>query len=478
VTTASQVQQHGSESAISPTVLDKASLEGFAEGFRGALIQPGDGGYESARRVFNGMIDRRPALIARCTGVADVIAAVNFARENELLVAVRGGGHSVPGYGTCDSGIVIDLSSMRDIRVDPVARTARAQGGVTWGEFDRETQIFGLAVTGGRVSTTGIAGLTLGSGSGWLERRLGYTCDNLLSADVVLADGRFVTASESENADLFWGLRGGGGNFGVVTEFELRVHDVGPIVLGGMLLWPRERAAEVLHVWRALMEEAPDELGTGFAFITAPPEPFVPEHLRGQPAVGILVCYAGDVAAGQEAIGPLRQLGPDLDLVQPMPYTVVQTLIDAPNQPGFQNYWKAEFLPELSNDAVDVLVERAALIRSPLTQLYIEPLGGAVARVGGDDTALGNRSARYAFHCETMWADPAEADTHIAWARGFAEAMQPFAVPGVYLNFTSDQEQEERVRSSYGPKYERLAELKRRYDQDNFFSLNPNIRPA
>ncbi|MDQ4126486.1 MAG: FAD-dependent oxidoreductase, partial [Actinomycetota bacterium] len=321
--------------------LEEPAIQGLAANFRGELIRPDDDGYDSARAVFNAMIDRRPALIARCTGVADVIAAVNFARANELVVAVRGGGHSVPGYAVCDGGIVIDLSPMKGVWVDPEARTARAQAGLTWGEFDRETQQFGLAVTGGRVTHTGIAGQTLGSGSGWLERKYGLTCDNLLSAEVVTADGQFLKASEEENEDLFWGLRGGGGNFGIVTSFEYRLHPVGPIVLGGMLLYSFSKAKELLHFWRDFIEEAPDELSVTPAILTAPPAPFVPELLKGQLAAGLIVCYAGPPEEGGEVVGPLREFGPpEVDLVQPMPYTVVQTLVDPANPPGRRNYWK------------------------------------------------------------------------------------------------------------------------------------------
>jgi len=458
--------------------LEEAAVHEFAAGFRGELIRPGDDGYDDARAVFNGMIDRHPAVIARCTGVADVISAVNFARENDLSVAVRGGGHSVPGYAVCEGGIVIDLSPMKGIWVDPEARTARAQAGVTWGEFDRETQAFGLATTGGRVTHTGIAGLTLSSGSGWLERKYGLTCDNLISAEVVTANGEFVKASEEENEDLFWGLCGGGGNFGVVTSFEYRLHPVGPIVVGGILLHPFSRAGELLKFWRDYMEEAPDELGAAPAFVTAPPAPFVPEHLKGQPVAGLIVFYAGSPEEGEEWVRPLKEFGPpEVDLVGPMPYTVVQTLIDPGNPPGRSNYWKAENMAQLSDEAIDTLVIHAARMTSPFTQVVLEPKGGAISRVADDEMAIGGRDATHAVYLFSMWEDPAGSETHIAWTREFMEAMEPFTTPGISLNFASELG-ENQVMAFYGPKkYERLVALKDKYDPTNLFRLNQNIKP-
>ena len=458
--------------------LQEAAIQGFAADFRGEIIRRGDDGYDAVRAVFNAMFDRHPALIACCTGVADVIAAVNFARENELVVAVRGSGHSVPGYGVCDGGIVIDLSPMKGIRVDPDARTVHAQAGVTWGEFDRETQVFGLAVTGGRVTHTGISGLTLGSGSGWLERKYGLTCDNLISADVVTADGRFLKASEAENEDLFWGLRGGGGNFGIVTSFEYRLHPVGPILLGGMLLYSFSRAGELLRFWRDYMETAPDELGGATAFLTAPPAPFVPEHMKGQIVVGLIICYAGPPEEGKEWVQPFKELGPEVDLVQPMPYTVIQTLLDPGSPPGRNNYWKAENLDGLGDEAIDTIVTHAARMTSPFTHVVVQPMGRAISRVGEDESALGGRDAAYALHALSMWENPAESDTHIAWTREFLEALEPFSTPGISLNFTSDQS-EDKLKASFGSgKYERLVALKNEYDPTNLFRLNQNIKPS
>jgi FAD/FMN-containing dehydrogenase len=459
--------------------LEETAIQEFAANFRGELIRPGDEGYDDARTVFNSMIDRHPALIARCSGVADVIAAVNFARENELVVAVRGGGHSVPGYAVCEGGIVVDLSPMKGVWVDPDTHTARAQAGVTWGEFDRETQQFGLATTGGRVTHTGIAGLTLGSGSGWLERKLGLTCDNLISVELVTADGQFLKASESENDDLFWGLRGGGGNFGVATSFEYQLHPIGPIVLGGMVLHPFSRAKELLRFWRDYLDTAPDEVGTAPAIFTAPPAPFVPEDMKGQLVAGLIVCYAGSPEEGEEWIRPLKEFGPpEVDLVQPMPYTVVQSLLDPSQPPGRRNYWKAENMNELSDEAIETLVDYAATLASPFSFVVLEPKGRAISRVEEDETAYGGRDAAHSLYAFSMWENPAEDEANITWTREFMRAMEPFITPGISLNFTSDQDQE-KVKDFFGRngKYQRLISLKNKYDSNNLFRLNQNIKP-
>ena len=459
--------------------LDETIFQEFRANFRGELVRSRDDGYDAARVVFNGMIDRRPVLIARCAGVADVIAAVNFARDNDLQVAIRGGGHSVPGYAVVEGGVVIDLSLMKGVWVNPEARTARAQAGLTWGELDRETQVFGLAVTGGRVSDTGIAGLTLGGGSGWIERKLGFTADNLISADVVTSDGRFVRASEEENEDLFWGLKGGGGNFGIVTSFEYRLHPVGPIVLGGMLMYPADQAGDVLRFYRDFIETAPDELGGGCAFVTAPPEPFVPEPVQGKQVLAVIVSYVGSIEEGEQAIRPLKEaLPPAVDMVQPMPYTTLQSMIDPGNPPGMQNYWKAGFLSELPDEAIDTFINSALRVTSPLTSVLLMPMGGTIARVPDEATPLGLRDATYNFHAITMWADPAEPEKHIRWAREIEEAMRPWTSERTYLNFIGD-EGEERVRTAYDPdKYRLLVALKDKYDPTNLFRLNQNIRPT
>jgi FAD/FMN-containing dehydrogenase len=448
-------------------------------GFEGELLSPGESGYDEARAVFNGMIDRHPALIAVCRATADVVAAVNLAREHGLPLSVYGGGHGVTGAAVCDDGICVDLRGMKGISVDPEARTVRAEAGLNWGELDTATQEHGLAVTGGRVPDTGIAGLALGSGSGWLERKLGFTCDNLLATEVVTADGRVVTASATENPELFWGLRGGGGNFGIVTTFHLQLHPIGPIVLGGMLVWPAPMAGEVVRFWRDFMQSAPDEVGSALAFITAPPADFVPEPVRGHPILGAICCYAGAVEDGEAAFAPLREFGPPpLDLLQPMPYVQVQKLIEEANPRGRRNYWSADFLSELPDEAVDTLVEHATNPVSPFSQMLLLPGGGAIARVPEDATAFGQRNAPFNTHYLSVWEDPAEDDRNIAYTKAIATAMKPWTTGRAYLNFLGD-EGAGRVEAAFGPeKYARLQALKREWDPQNLFRHNQNITPA
>lgn len=449
------------------------------DGFSGELVRPDDESYDAARQVFNGMIDRRPVLIARCSTAEDVAAIVNLAREEDLPLSIYGGGHGVTGSAVVDAGICIDLRPMKGIAVDPAARVVRAEGGLTWGELDAATQEHGLAVTGGRVTDTGIAGLALGSGSGWLERKLGYTCDNLVRAEVVAADGRQVVASEEENADLFWGLRGGGGNFGVVTAFHFRLHPVGPIVLGGMLMYPAAMAPDLVRFYRDYMLSAPDELGSGLAFITAPPADFVPEPVRGQPVVGVIVCYVGPVEEGEELLRPLREFGPPgVDLVQPMPYVAVQQMLDPASPKGMQNFWTADFLAELPDEAVDVLVEHATRPVSPLTQILLVPMGGALARVDEEAMAFGQRAARWNTHYLSMWPDPATSEENIAYTRAIAGAMKPWTTGRAYLNFIGD-EGKDRVEAAFGAeKYARLQGLKDKWDPGNLFRHNQNIPPS
>jgi len=452
-------------------------LQRFKANFGGEVLLPGDGGYDAARTVFNAMIDRRPAVIARPIDTADVQRAVRFAREHDLVVSVKGGGHSAPGYAVCDDGLMIDLSLMKAVKVDPRARVAVAEAGVNWGEFDAATQEHGLAVTGGRVPGTGIAGLTLGSGSGWLERKLGYTVDNMIGAEVVTADGNALHASESENADLFWGLRGGGGNYGVVTRFEYRLHQIGPIVYGGMLVFSRDRAADIIRAYRDFMEGAPDDVGGAAALLTAPPEPFVPAELQGKPALGMVICYSGEPEQGEQAIKPLLDMGPVLRMVAPMPYVAVQGLLEAANPPGLQNYWKADMYPELPDAAIDGLVSSAAQPPSPFTTIIIQPLGGAVHRVPDDASAMGWRGAKWALHILGMWESPAENDGQIAWVRNVADTLKPYAQKGTYLNYLMD-EGAQRVEESFGAQYERMVALKNKYDPTNFFRMNQNIKPT
>ena len=448
-------------------------------GFKGAVLRPDDEGYDDARRVFNGMIDRRPAVIARCTDGDDVAVVVNLARENDLPLSIYGGGHSVTGSAVVDAGICADLRGMKGIAVNPDARTVRAEAGLTWGEFDAATQEHGLAVTGGRVSDTGIAGLALGSGSGWLERKLGFTCDNLIRAEVVTADGRHVVASEDENADLFWGLRGGGGNFGIVTAFHFRLHPVGPILLAGMLMYPTQMAGDVVRFYREFMLGAPDEVGGALVFITAPPEDFVPEPVRGQPVVGITVVYVGPVEEGQEVLRPLLEFGPPgVAMVQPMPYVALQRMIDPANPKGMQNYWSADFLADLPDEAVDALVEHATKPVSPLTQIILVRGGGAIARVDDEATAFGQRDAPWNIHFLSIWPDPSENERNIAYTRAIATAMKPWAVGRVYLNYIGD-EGLGRVEAAFGPeRYARLQALKAKWDPTNLFRHNQNIPPA
>jgi FAD/FMN-containing dehydrogenase len=458
-------------------VIDAAAQE-LEGSFTGRLMTPESPGYEDARRVFNAMIDRRPAVIAQCSGVSDVMAALKLARDSGLEVSVRGGGHSVSGHAVCDGGVVVDVSPMKGVWVDPEARTAHAQAGLTWGELDRETQAFGLAVTGGRVPDTGVAGLTLGGGSGWIERKYGFTVDSLLSVDLVTADGRFVKASADENAELFWALRGGGGNFGVVTSFEFALHEVGPIVFGGMMLFPIDAAVDLMKAYRAFMVDAPSEICGCCAILCAPPEEFVPEEVRGRPVFGLIVCYVGPVEAGERAFAPLREWGPALDMTQPMPYTVVQQLIAPGNPPGMEHYWKAGFLKELTDDAIDTFVSHSVDVCSPLTANLMLPLGGAVARVAEHATPLPYRDAGWNYHVLSQWADPADRERNIEWTRAFDRAMAGHAEAGVYVNFGSELGQSV-IEASFGPEgYARLVAVKDEYDPDNVFRNNTNIPPS
>jgi FAD/FMN-containing dehydrogenase len=449
------------------------------KGFRGELITAEDTGYDQARAVWNGVIDRFPRLIARCRGTADVIAAVRFAREQDLEIAIRGGGHNVAGTAVCDDGIVIDLSAMRAVEVDPAGRKARVQGGALWGDVDHETQVHGLATTGGIVSHTGVAGLTLGGGLGTLMRKHGLTVDNLLAADVVTAEGEQVHASDDEHPDLFWALRGGGGNFGVVTSFEFRLHPVGPVVLSGPLLWEATDTDRVLRLYRDFIDDAPDELGTIVRFGTAPPLPDIPEDLRWRPVMIVSVCWSGSVADGDEVLRPLREHGaPLLDLVGPTPYVDYQSGVDSTVQHGWNYYWKSTHLPELSDALIDVIAEQAFDASSPRSYAVIFHLGGAVSRVAEGATAFGNRKASHAMTMDGVWQsgeDRGEHDT--AWVQRFYSALDRFRA-GVYVNFLAGDERPDRIREAYGDDvYERLRDVKTKYDPGNVFHHNQNIRP-
>jgi hypothetical protein len=451
------------------TVLDGAIVQGFRASLRGNLLCPTDEGYEDARTIWNGMIDRRPALIVRCAGATDVITAVNFARDHSLLVSVRGGGHNVAGLAVCHGGLMIDLSRMKGIRVDPARRTARAEPGITWAEFDRETQAFGLATTGGFMSTTGIAGLTLGGGLGYLMRRFGLACDNLLSVDIVTADGQLRRASTTEHPDLFWGLRGGGGNFGIVTSFEYRLHPVGPTVLGGLLIHPIAAAKEALQFYREFTPTAPEELTIYTGFATSP---------EGHPVVASIVCYSGPLEQGEAVIGPLRKFGtPVADMVGPMSYMALQDLSREMFPPGRLNYWKSSFVYDLSDQAIETMIGQFAGVPSPFSQAALEQLGGAVSRIGKDETAFSERSAPYSLIIVSAWTDPAENDKNIRWTREFWEAMRPYESEAVYVNYL-DSDEQDRVRAVYGETYERLVALKNTYDPTNLFRHNQNIKPT
>ena len=453
------------------TTLREATVTDFKKGLRGELVLPNDPGYNEARTLWNAMIDKRPALIARCAGVSDVINSVNFARANNLLVAVRGGGHSFPGNSVCDGGIVIDLSRMKSVRVNPARQTARAEPGVKWGEFDRETQAFGLATTGGTLSDTGIAGLTLGGGIGWVCRKHGLTVDNLRSVDIVTADGQFRTASATEDPELFWGVRGGSGNFGVVTSFEYQLHPVGP-VLAGMVIHPLEKARAALQFYQDFVSAAPDELMTGAGLLTSP---------EGNPVLAIIACYSGPIDAGEKVVRPLREFGPPLaDHIAPISYIQAQGMLDAAFPPGRRNYIKTNFFNSLDDDAIGTMVDRFRRVPSPYSMLALFQLGGAAGRVGKDETAFYHRDAGYHMFLASIWEDAASDVENIRWVRETWDAIRPFAANGVYVNEMGDErESEARIREAYGPTtYQRLVALKNKYDPTNFFRLNPNIKPT
>jgi hypothetical protein len=450
------------------TMVQAPTFQAFQASVRGAIIRPGEAHYDSARKTWNAMIDKHPAVITRCTGVADVIAAVRFARDHDLLAAVRGGGHSLPGFSVCQGGMVIDLSPMKGLWVDPSKRAAVAQAGLTWGEYDRETQAFGLASNGGVISTTGIAGLTLGGGIGWLMRKYGLACDHLRSVDVVTADGQFLTASAMEHPDLFWGLRGGGGNFGIATSFEYQLHPVGP-VLAGMVIHPVARARDVLRFYREFTPTAPDEL-TSYVFMLTTPE--------GVPVVAIMCCYCGDLSAGERVLQPLRTFGPPLaDEVKPMPYQALQSLLNDAYPAGLYSYYKSHNLSRISDELIDTMIDCFARVPSPMSALGFEQFGGAVRRVGVEDTAFRHRDVAYDIAILGEWADQATSAVNVQWVRDVASVTAPFSTGGVYVNFLGE-EGEDQVKAAYGSHYQRLVALKRKYDPANFFHLNQNIKPT
>jgi FAD/FMN-containing dehydrogenase len=453
--------------------LEETAVQELASSLRGVLLRPGDADYEQARQVYNGMIDKHPALMVRCLDVADVIVAVNFARQHQLTPAVRGGGHSGPGLGTYDGGLVIDLSGMKGIRVDPSARTVRVEGGCTWGEVDHATHAFGLATPSGFISTTGVGGLTLGGGIGYLSRTLGLTLDNLLSVDMVLADGSFVTANAEEHADLFWAVRGGGGNFGVVTSFLFQLHPIST-VYGGPMFWPMEQAADLLKFWRDFILNAPEEINGWFGFVTVPPAPLFPEQFHLQKMCVIVWCSTAPLEQAEELFKPIRAFStPAMDFAGPIPWPVLQSLFDAVYPAGLQWYWKADFFTNLSDKAIDLHVKYG----TQLPTMHLYPINGAVHRAGASDTAFSFREANFAEVIVGVDPDPANNERMIQWARDYWMALHPYSAGGGYINMMMD-EGADNVKAAYRDNYARLAQIKAKYDPSNLFHVNQNITPS
>lgn len=457
--------------------LDKSNLDELRTHFRGDLVVPGDNNFDEVRQIWNAMIDRKPALIARCKSPGDVVAAVRFGRQHDLLVSVRGGGHNIAGNAICDEGMLIDLSLMKEIRVDPDAGEVSVEPGCTLGDLDGATQAHGLAVPVGINSTTGVAGLTLGGGFGWLSRKHGLTVDNLLAADVVLSDGTQVRASEQENPDLFWGLRGGGGNFGIVTSFEFSLHAVGPEVLSGLIVFPFDQAKTVLTRYASFTETIPDELNIWMVTRKAPPLPFLPEEVHGKEIVALAIFYAGDPAEGEKLIEPVREFGDSLgEHIGVQPFTDWQQAFDPLLTPGARNYWKSHNFLSLGEGVIDTIIDYAGKLPSAQTEIFIGMLGGQVSRVEPDAMAYSSRDVQYVMNVHCRWESPTEDETCIAWAREFFNKSKPFASAGAYINFMT-QDEAERVEFAYGTAYDRLVDLKKKYDPTNFFRMNQNIRP-
>ena len=462
------------------TTLDEEATQAFAEKLRGDLLHAGHDGYEEARLVWNGLIDKRPALIARCIGTGDVIDAVNFARENDLLVAIRGGGHNVAGNAVCDAGLVIDCSLMKGIQVDPVERTAHVQPGADWGDLDKETQLHGLVTPGGQVSMTGVAGLTLGGGMGYLRRKWGLSCDNLLSAEIVTADGQVLTANENEHPDLFWAVRGGGGNFGVVTSFEFRLHPLGPEIYGALTIYPFEEVASVLRNWRDFALEVPDEVTCDAYIWGMPPLPEVPAEMHWAPVVILAGLYAGPAEEGERLLQPVGEMGTPLaDMSARQPYVAMQSDLDALFADGQLYYWKSLFADRLSDEVIDEVVALAAEKPSPQCLFALRSLGGAMGRVPEEATAYGNRDALFNISIDNTWQDPARTDEMIAWTRATWADLRELTGGGVYVNFAGFGEEENMLaRAAYGRNYERLQQIKAKYDPNNLFRMNQNIPPS
>ena len=437
-------------------------------------IGPGDASYDEQRALFNSMIDKRPRLIASCETTADVKSALDRARREGLEVAIRSGGHSVAGQSTNDNGLVIDVRAMKGVEIDPERRRARVAGGCTWAEFDAAAQQHGLATTGGRVSTTGVAGLALGGGSGWLERKHGLACDNLVAVEMVTADGREIRADESQHQDLLWASKGGGGNFGVVTALEFALHPVGPTILGGLMAWPGDAAGQISRAYRDWADVAPDELGSGLVLLSGPQEEFIPPHLQNQPMVAIAVMWSGDIDEGTDFMEPLRMFEPDLDLVGPMPYAELQSMIDDP--PGLRQYWSADYHDSFPDEALEIYLDTGANRASPITQHLLLPWGGVLSDIDEDSTPLAQRHARWVTHPFATWEDAADDAANISWVKDYRAAIAPYTTGGVYLNFIGD-EGSERISAAFGAKLDRLAAIKAEYDPGNIFAGNQNIRP-
>ncbi len=460
------------------TTIGQEAIDALASSLRGDLLTAESAGYDDARSIWNAMIDKRPGLIVRCAGAADVIRAVNFSSEHELLVAVHGVGHNIAGNAVCDGGIMISLAGMKSVHVDPAARTVRVEPGVTLGDLDNETQAHGLATPVGINSTTGIGGLTLGGGFGWLSRKFGMTIDSLISADVVTASGDLVKASADDNADLFWGIRGGGGNFGVVTSFEFQCHPVGPEILSGLIVHPFSDAREVFNYYREFTAQAPDDLSVWVVMRKAPPLPFLPEEVHGTEVVILAAMYAGDMAEGEKALASLRAHGnPIADVISPHQFTAFQAAFDPLLTPGVRNYWKSHDFLELSDDLLDKLIEFVGTLPDPQCEVFIAQMGGATNRIGADSTAYRHRDAEYIMNVHGRWDNAADDDRCIAWCRELFDASTPYATGGVYVNFMTEEEQQ-RVQEAYGDSYDRLVQLKNKYDPKNMFRLNQNIQPT
>lgn len=458
--------------------IDATAISSLKARLRGPLLLPADAGYDESRSLWNAMIDRRPAAVVRCLGAADIVTSIQFAREQKVALTIKGGGHNIAGLAASDGGLMLDMSSMRGVWVDAAARTAQVQPGCLLGDVDRETQLHGLAAAVGFVSATGAAGLTLGGGFGYLTRRFGWTSDTVRSMTVATADGRIVRASEEENPDLFWGLRGGGGNFGVVTNFEYRLYPVGPEIVAGAIAWRADAAPEVLEMYRTFREQAPPELTCVAILRKAPPAPWLPKDVHGQPVVVLVVCHSGPVADGEKAVAPIKSFGkPVGDIVQRRPYVTQQSLLDATQPKGRRYYWKSEYLPAVSSDLVAKAIEHAGRMPSPHSAVILFPVDGAVQRLPEDHSAVGNRSARVALNITGSWERPEDDAANVEWARAAWRDMRSFSTGGTYINFQTEDEGDDRVRNAYGANYDRLIDIKTKWDPANFFRMNKNIAP-